>query len=194
MLRRLALAAPILTLVTSTALAQPSLVEPLPAPASPTEPPIEVTSYRSHILVASGLGIAALVGGAMAEGEDGRDTQASEALFGIGMATTFLAPPLVHIAHGEAKRGLASLGLRWGMASIGGFVAVAAANCDPDVDGWFCDLEAFAPGALAGVAVASLIDALTLTEQRRIRPTERTFAPVLSASSSGGHIGLAGTF
>jgi hypothetical protein len=199
MVRPLAFAVPILTLASSSAFAQPpSLAQPLMQPASPvsTEPEVVVSSYRNQILIASGIGAAAFLGAAAAEGPDGEDTPAFEKLWTVGMVSTFLAPPIVHFAHGEGDRGVGSFVMRWAGASLGGMISMRLTSCDPDVDGLFCDLSAFAPGALVGVSVASLIDAFARTDVRtyRTRPTERVLAPIVSASSSGGQVGVAGSF
>ncbi len=195
MVRPLVLAVSILTLA-STAYAQPSLVQPLVQPAAPAaaDPELVVTSYSNQILIASGIGVASFLAAAAAEGPDGEDTPAFEKLWTVGMVSSFLVPPVIHFAHGEGARGLGSFGMRVAIASVGGLVAMGIDNCNPDSDGWFCDLEAFAPGALVGISVASLIDAFAMSEQRRYVTRERTFAPIVSASSSGGHVGLAGTF
>ena len=198
MVRPLAFGVSILTLaVSSSALAQPSLVQPLAQPAAlRTEPELVVTSYSNQILIASGIGVASFLAAAAAEGPNGEDTPAFEKLWTVGMVSTFLAPPVIHFAHGELGRGFGSFGLRGTLASLGGLAAMAIDHCDPDTDGWFCELEAFAPGALVGVSIASLIDAFAMSEQRRYvtRPTERVLAPIVSASSHGGQVGLAGTF
>lgn len=196
MVRPLAFAVPILTLA-STVHAQPSLVQPLAQPAAPpAEPELVVTSYSNQILIASGIGVASFLAAAAAEGPNGEDTPAFEKLWAVGMVSSFLAPPVIHFVHGEAGRGMGSFGMRVALASVGGLVAMGIDHCNADIDGWFCDLEAFAPGALVGVSVASLIDAFAMSEQRRYvtRPTERVLTPIVSASSSGGQLGLAGTF
>lgn len=202
MLRSVALGVPILTLVSTSALAQPSLAPPFaqPPPAQlpsaslvTEEPEVIVTSYRDQILIASAIGVGSFIGGGLAEEPGGGDTPASNALFAIGGISMMFAPPIIHFAHGEIGRGLGSLGIRYALGSVGAWVAMSMYECDEEHD-WFCKLDALGPGMLVGVSVASLIDAFAMTEQRTYRTRGRVLAPVVSATSDGGRIGLAGTF
>ncbi len=192
MLRPFAFAVPILTLLSSSAVAQPS-VTPLLQPAPMVEAPeVVITSYRNEILVASALGVGAFLAGGLAEEPGGGDTEASDTLFAIGGIGMMFAPPVIHFAHGEYARGAGSLGLRWLGGSLGIAAAMAIHTCNSEQD-WFCELDAIGPGLMVGVSVASLIDAFAMTEQRTYRP-RRVLAPVFAASSDGGQLGLAGTF
>lgn len=197
MLRSVALAVPILTTVAGAAHAQPSLApvrDPILEPVEVPEMIEETTTYRDQILVASGIGLAAFLGGMAAEKPGGGDTDASETLMGVGFLTVTFAPPAIHLAHGEIARGFGSVGLRWGLGMLGAVVAVSIHECDSTND-WFCELDAIGPGFLVGLSAASLIDAFGMSEQKRWRPrTERTWTPVVAASSQGGQLGLAGTF
>ncbi|MFN0249583.1 MAG: hypothetical protein ACKV2T_22045 [Kofleriaceae bacterium] len=185
--------------LTSSALAQPSLVQPLPQPVSPAPAPHdeEDAGYRNQILIASGLGMAAFLGAAAAEGPNGEDTPAFSALFAVGGITTFLAPPIIHFAHGELGRGGGSFGVRYGLAAIGALVGMSARSCNEDED-FLCKMDGIGPGAFVGVAIASVIDAFVITKQPESREATRrpvrVFQPVVTATQSGGQVGLVGTF
>jgi hypothetical protein len=199
MVRPVALAVSILTFaLTSSALAQPSLVQPLPQPVSPAPQVAEDDGYRNQILLASALGVGAFLGGAAAEGPDGRDTSASDALFAVGGITTFIVPPIIHFAHGELGRGGGSFGVRYGLAGIGALVGMSAYSCNEDEE-FLCKMNGIGPGMLVGVAIASLIDAFAIakqptSEEPKRRGPLRVFQPVVTTTNGGGQVGLVGTF
>lgn len=119
--------------------------------------------------------------GGLAEGEGGRDTEASNALFAIGGATTMLATPIIHIARGHTERGVGSLLMRGGLAGVGAVVAFAAnSGCHDGEssqgildDDFLCELDYVGYGILGGLIVASAIDAAFMTDERSARAGPR---------------------
>lgn len=200
MLRSLALGVTFLTLASTSAFAQPSLTAPAtndPFARIPgeDEPEVVTTSYRNEILIASGLGVGTYIAGAMAETPGGGDTEASDTLFAVGALGMMFAPGVVHAAHGEYGRGALSVVMRWAAGGLGAMAAMSLSTCDPSKD-FLCELDALGPGMLVGVSIASLVDAFAMTSQTTYRPrrAERVLTPMVSATSSGGQLGLAGTF
>jgi hypothetical protein len=167
------------TLAARTAAAQPGH----------TDRPTETTSYAGYTLAADATSLALLVGGALSEGENGRDTGASNALFTAGALGAFFGSPIIHSIRGHRDRAMGSFGIRGVFASAGMYVGlIMAAGCE----GLLCELDGIGPGVFGGLVVASLIDAAFLTTEIRERPP--TWTPQVSASSEGARIGIAGTF
>jgi hypothetical protein len=162
---------------------------------APQPEPAEVVGYQDQILIASGVGIATYLAAAASAGPDGEQTPAYDVLFATGTLVSFAAPPIVHFAHGEYRRGARSFALRVGLATVGGLVAMSMDSCEPDEqkENWFCEMDAVGPGALLGVTIASLVDAaMTTPSEGPARPAR--VQPILRASSNGGQVGLAGSF
>jgi len=178
---------------TVTALVATTLVAVAPAAAQPLPPdtPTETTSsYASWTLGADGVSIALLLAGAAAEGDGGRDTDASNTLFMTGFFGSVFATPIIHGIRRHPDRALGSFALRAGLGSLGAYLGVATASCDHNTD-TFCDLERIGPGFLVGIVIAGVIDAATMTTERHPAPT---WAPVVSGDSHGVQLGLAGSF
>lgn len=131
-----------------------------------------------------------MVAGGLAEGEGGRDTQASNTLMASGFFGALLATPIIHGVRRHPDRALASFALRTALSSVGGYIAVSTANCHDDSE-MFCGLDRLGPGFLAGFVVASLIDAKTMTTERRPAPT---WTPMVGADPHGVRLGLSGSF
>jgi hypothetical protein len=198
MRRRHALLLFALLLTARTAAAQPGATSPTPSDADTAEP-TETTSYASYTLAVDALGIGAIIAGGIAEGPGGRDTDASKVLFGVGFFSAMLASPLVHGVHGHWKRAAASVGIRYGLASVGMVAGIAMSSCDGSHE-LFCGLSGAGIGMISGLAAASLIDAVFLAGDERPARVARTnrpnrlWAPTVAANQQGVHLGFAAQF
>jgi len=175
-------------------LAVTSLLLPATALADEPEAEEETISYRHQTLTADALGIALLVGGGFAEGDNGRDTGASDTLFAAGALTTFLATPVIHWSRGHHGRAVGSLLMRWGAASVGGVLAMSMnSDCHkPDDEGFenfLCELDYVGYGIVGGLVVASAIDAAFMTDERVEKAP--TWAPTVTANQQGFRAGFA---
>jgi hypothetical protein len=162
------------------------LLESATAFAQPGEPWSEpvTESYRHQTLVVDGIGLALLVAGGLSEGEGGRDTAASEALFTAGGLTMLVGAPLVHGIRGHRGRAAGSALMRAGLASAGMFVAV---SINRGCDGLLCELDYVGYGVLGGLALATLLDAAYLTDET----VETQWSPQLAATTDGVRAGVA---
>jgi len=158
-------------------------------------------SYRAETLSADAVGLGLLIGGALSEGENGRDTGTSESLFTLGLASTVLATPIIHFAHGERERAVGSFLMRWGSMAAGGLLAIMLnSGCGDGMpppegalfdDDFLCELDYVGYGVLGGVVVASAIDAAFMTD----KPTrESSWRPQLAASRDGVRVGTMWTW
>ena len=202
MLRLVALAAA-LAIATSTAQAQPGNTQRFEIAPPQQDYAFEDTSYPVQILVPSIVGLGLFIGGAMAEGPNGKDTDTSEALMTAGLVTSLFAPAIVHLAHGERVRSGASVAMRLGLGLVAGTIGMASHDCGSDSDGRikdadpFCTLQGFGPGFLVGLGVATLIDTVAFSKQKRVRllgPAQPQWAPVVTPARGGGQVGIAATF
>lgn len=178
MARLVMLTVPILTLA-SLAHAEPS------APARNSDSD-STDTYRTSIAVTSGLGLAMLL--AVPATEDPAPSL-SDGLFLTGMATSTLVPLIAHGLHGQAERGFASLGVRVAGLAAGALAGKQIGECDNVV---LCD-ESYI-GMVAGLTVASVIDVVVFARTKPSEKREHSVVPMVSATSSGGHVGLAGAF
>lgn len=178
-----------------------SLLVPASALAQPAEPAQEeaTTSYRHQTLAVDGIGLALLVAGGLSEGENGRDTDASNALFTVGGLTMLLGAPIIHGARGHTGRAAGSFLMRAGLASGGMVVAIAMNSRCGDGhaaeegalfgDDFLCELDYIGYGMLGGLVVASVIDAAFMTDEA-IEPGSQ-WAPQVAATSDGVRVGAA---
>lgn len=174
-----------------TASAQPGAAPFLPAPADRAPAPA-VERYYSHTLMVDGLGFLSLVGGGLAEGDNGRDTATSDMLFAIGGVVSVFGSPIVHASHGEWGNAGLSLLMRATIPSIMGGVAMAMNRCDDREPFDLCKLDSFGPGVVLGFALVSLLDA-TYLAKRTAKPRRKgiIWAPQLGVGQRGASIGLA---
>jgi len=104
-----------------------------------------------------------------------------------------LAAPIVHFAHGNALRGLASIGVRLVTPSL---ATLAGHAIDGEqVKGYWNDGASI--GLLGGMFAASVVDATFLAwDESVIVPAKRsaTIEPRLSVTAKGASAGLAGAF
>lgn len=169
-----------------------ALVALVPAVASADPVPMprdQVTHYYGYTLTADAISLGTLIAGGFAEGENGRDTELSDTLFTAGILGMSFASPLIHAARGHWRRAGASFLLRGGLAGAGMMVAVTMRS---GCDGFLCGLDYIGYGMIGGFALASVIDAASMTEERR--PSGTTWAPVVAASRDGAHVGVTATF
>jgi len=148
----------------------------------------ETTSYRQYTLTADLVGISLLAGGGLMEGDDGRDTDASQALYTVGTMTALFATPAIHLIRGHGTRALGSLGMRAGLATLGALIAVSAnSDCHSSLNGdLFCELDYMGYGILGGLVVASALDAALLTDEK---VEHATWAPQVAATRDGVRVG-----
>jgi hypothetical protein len=172
--------------------AQPSTVRPIgPAPGATYT--AETDRYYSHTLVADGLGLALFLGGFAAEGDGGEDTDASGALFGLGMVGSMFASPIIHLTKGNVPGAGQSLLLRVTLPSLAGWFAVATADCEDEGFLDLCELDYLGPGVAAGFAITALLDA-TFIAKRDIVVERRAWSPQLSVTRERTTVGFATTW
>lgn len=111
--------------------------------------------------------------------------------FGLGAAGFFLAPPILHWAHGHTGRGFVSLGMRLGAPLVGALlltnslessqknVAVAASGMMG-----FVILAAWIPTSIA-------VDASIAYDKV---PKQISFSPIVTPVRGGGVLGVGGMF
>jgi hypothetical protein len=131
----------------------------------PSDRPAEGTervSYGGQILASDATGLALLVSAAFLYA---RSDRAGQVAFGGTVFLWGFGGPIIHALHGQKKRGLASLGLRWGLSfGIGGLIALAVSlddegsgPCDQSFD-CFDDGIATVTGFVLGGAFAQGLD------------------------------------
>lgn len=147
----------------------------------------ETTHYYQYTLPGDAVALALYTGGMMADHTAGHDTAAT-ALTTLGIAGSLLATPIVHAARGHWKRGFTSFALRAGLALVGAEVAKAGAQCADDD----CTRNRTMLGAGIGFAVASVLDAAVLTEEKA--PAAPAWSPAVTARAGGVVVGLGRAF
>jgi hypothetical protein len=153
--------------------------------AAPTSSEDDDETYRSHVAITSALGLGMLVAVPMFEDPA---PQLSDGLAVTGMLTSTLVPLVVHGLHGEPERGFASVGTRVAGFVGGMYAGKHVAGC---ADLIFCDQALW--GGIVGLSVASAID-IAFYAKSGGRAQERVVVPTLTASPSGGQVGVAGLF
>lgn len=169
----------------------------LPASALADDEP--TTSYRKYTLATDAVSLGLLVSGGFVDGQDGRDSATSDALFATGAAGALLATPVIHFARGHRERAVGSFLMRAGMAGAGAMLAVTAnQGCDDGKpppngqildDDFLCELDYMGYGILGGLAVAMAIDAAFLTDERV--EAGPGWTPQVAASRDGVRAGFA---
>ncbi len=174
----------------------------LPPPGEPARDPGETRWYGWQVLAADASSVAVIAIG-------GRTN--TTALTWLGIGGVFFASPIVHGFHDRWGATAASLGMRLGLAVVGGVIGASVAPpCDPTpgsiVGALDCGLDPLAYGVLGasiGLAVASAVDAFALSwEHVRVRRTDTSglrLTPLLRFSRDegrvgGGTVGVAGEF
>ena len=164
------------------------MTEPLQDPANTI-----TSSYRSMTMTVDAISIAALLGSFATQGKAGADNGVSVSLFAIGGLGAVYGVPIIHGVRGHWARGVASWMIRESTMGVGMLVAVSTAPCTREQ--WFCGLDRISPGMAGGLVVASVIDAVFLTDEKQQRaPTGTAWTPLLAPGRGGGTIGVAATF
>jgi hypothetical protein len=186
-MRVVVVALTLVALSASSALAQAPGMSPITDRPEP-----QPETYRGWIGATSGLSLGLFVAGAMAEGDGGRDTEASDKLFGLGIGGFLASGPIIHAARGNWKSAGASLALRFLVPGLTAGIAMSVHSCDRDADP-FCELDAVGPGWLIGAVAVSIVDTAWLAVKER-PPEQPRVVPFASASRAGGIAGVAGSF
>ncbi len=139
----------------------------------------ESTHYYQYTLPGDAVALSLYAAGQMADHTPGHDTAATT-LTTLGIVGSVVATPIVHTARGHWKRGLTSFALRTGLALVGGEVAKASGS------------NRMMVGAGVGFALASVIDAAVLTEEKT--PAPATWSPTVSPRGGGVVLGLGRAF
>jgi hypothetical protein len=147
----------------------------------------ETTHYYEYTLPGDAVALALYTAGQMTDHTGGHDT-ASNTLTVLGVVGSLLSTPIIHTARGHWKRGVTSFALRAGLALIGGAVAAAGAHCPEEA----CLRNREMLGAGVGFALASVLDAAVLTEEKV--PAPPTWSPTVTARSGGVVLGLGRAF
>jgi hypothetical protein len=167
----------------------------------PRQPEVQTVTrwYGWQTLIAAGLSDTLLVAGFIAganELGDGRLSGGTLALAVTGYAGHALSGPIIHYAHGSSRRALLSFGMNLVLPTSGMWLGSALGKADerPGVG--------FVAGALAGVAVAQVVDISVLTyREAPLRPSEEdrvkwarslTIAPLYRRDGAG--LSIAGVF
>ena len=103
-----------------------------------------------------------------------------------------LAPPLIHVFHGQGTRALASAGMRIGLPLLGYAIAVEGSRGCSGSDTTACDVGMVAMGLLVGISAVG-IDAALAYEP--VKPSERSsLVPQILVSDREARFGVAGSF
>lgn len=157
--------------------------------AAAEEPKPVTTHYYAQTLTIDALSIGMFLGGMQAEAHDGHDTPTSNTLMSLGLLGGYFGTPVLHLVRGHGDRMLESLLMRGALASVGMVVGVETADCGNGE--LLCGFDRIGPGIIAGLAVASVVDAVYLTDETE---EPATWAPQISASSHGAQVGLIAVF
>lgn len=163
--------------------------------ASPAPPERITINYRSHVLLADGLSVAAIALGGIAE---------NETLLGVGFWGYLGGAPIVHLAHGRGGTAVSSLALRVGLPLAAGYLGyqlgptdvVCAATVDPEYPGHAhgCEGGSFRGllvGMLGGAAAAIVIDARHLAKYEK---TVTTWSAGITRTNGGAMLGIGRAF
>lgn len=149
-------------------------------PPTEEEPQYETRWYGWQTLIADGVSLGLVVGGGYAN---------SGGVVYAGIMTYFLAPPIIHFAHGHVGKGFLSMGLRVGMPIALGLGLAAASNCS---SGGYCGLGEFALGFGIGMAGASAIDSAAIAWEKVPAEPSVAVVPMLGRDHAG--LAISGAF
>lgn len=169
--------------VVSTASAQPAPPDGAPpakaAPASEQAEP-ERESYGWQIAIADVAGTVLLL-----------ESDHSRGSANAGLGVYALGGPIIHLAHDQSGRALASLALRIGLPLASAWVWGHCSSSDDD-----CDNEGtVAIGVILGAVTAMVIDATALSHPvKATRPPSATWTPQLAATPQRVSLGVLAQF
>ena len=181
----------LLTFQTSSALGSPGL---LPPPAPPAEngdtaEPERTVWYGYKLMLADAASIGLLFAAGAAD---------SGAIGVTGLASMFVAAPVIHAMEGRNGRAVGSLGLRVLMPLTGGILASWAYDRGRNGDDCDCmgGVIAGLGGMVLGMGAAMLVDGLVLgwRTEPRSAPKDLALIPTVGVAPGGASLGLAGRF
>lgn len=147
-------------------------------------------SYAIQTLTVDGVGLGLFVGAALTDGPGGRDTGLSNALLAGAFPTLLLGSPITHAVHGHYGKATGSLAMRLGLGFIGMVTGFAAYE---GCDGIACEADGMAYGMLGGLALASVIDAATLANEK-VDVEAAPVSPSVGVTRGGATVGLGGAW
>jgi hypothetical protein len=154
----------------------------------PASEPATETNYRLSMVTTNAVAGGLLVGTLALDGTI--PTNVAIPMVIAGDVGVVFGGAIVHLAHGEPKRALASIAMRGGLALLGASIG-SAVPCDGD----WCKLGTMGGGAAVGVGAAAILETIFLTNQTVTREApQRGWTPIVAASPAGGQVGLAGAF
>ena len=161
------------------------------ARAAPDPVEYEDTSYPVTLALATAASASLTVSALALDGDIPLNVALTMARVGsLGLAFSGAA---VHLAHGESKRAWASVGLRAAGALLG--ASIGPVFTADTLEG---TLDGMGYGVIVGLGTAVILETALLTDQRSVRreaaPPPRAWAPIISATSQGGQLGIAGAF
>lgn len=198
---RIVVAAAVLALTTRAAQAQPAGRYQRSWVPSSTEPAYvieEPPAYTLEIVAADAISLGLMVAGALSEGPNGEDSNASGALFLGGISTHTLSSPIIHAVHGHGRRAALSFVLRSAIPTALGLMSISANDgCE---EGFLCELDDFGAYFVGGMVVASIIDwgvlshGTVLAKQRLGAPSVPMWSPTMAPAPGGAQVGVVGMF
>jgi len=132
--------------------------------------------------MADGISLASAVVGGLAE-------PTGEPLLWIAGGGYLLGAPIVHLAHGNPGRAVASLGLRVGLPVAFVGVGTVLEDCQGQD---FCGLASVLIGVPLGMATAIALDAAVLSRDTVKRPF--AIVPTATLGTRSATVGLSGAF
>lgn len=148
----------------------------LTPPDDDDKPELPSRNYYRDTLIADGTTVAMiLAGGALAgfedDAHDSRRTSAAIArgFLGTGALGYFVAPPIVHIAHGRTGIGFVSLGIRVGVVLVAGAVLLTSGTFEMDNNSGNSSAWYMIGGVTALVAPV-IVDAAVLARRHDVPP------------------------
>lgn len=118
-------------------------------------------------------------------------------LFWSEVAVYALGAPAIHLAHGNGRNALASLGLRVGVpiASAFAWLLIGGAACgESDNEIVPCPVAFAGLGFAAGIVAAPIVDGTVVGRETVTPPAERRLQAAFVPSASGGTFVLGGRF
>jgi len=107
-----------------------------------------------------------------------------------------VAPPLIHVFHGQGTRALASAGMRIGLPLVGYAIAVEGGrSCSSgDFGPSFCEIGTLVLGFVVGISALGLDPAFAYEPVKVTERTRASVAPQILISDRQTRFGLVGSF